>query len=46
MFGEAIDKGLTNSSDTGKVFATKNIHVADLSAVPLPRCSTQMTAYL
>lgn len=39
VFGEAID-------DTGKVFDTDNIHVADLSAVPLPRCSTQMTAYL
>lgn len=46
VFGEAIDKGLTNASDTGKVFGTENIHVADLSAVPLPRCSTQMTAYL
>ncbi|GFH54983.1 choline dehydrogenase [Chaetoceros tenuissimus] len=46
VFGEAIDKGLNCASDTGKVFGTDNIHVADLSAVPLPRCSTQMTAYL
>jgi hypothetical protein len=28
------------------VFGTSNVHVADLSAVPLPRVSPQMTAYL
>lgn len=42
-----IDKGLTGDpSETGKVIGSDNIYVADLSAVPLPRCSTQMTAYL
>jgi hypothetical protein len=43
-----IDKGLTTDpSETGKVIGSDNIYVADLcSAVPLPRCSTQMTAYL
>ncbi len=30
----------------GKVFGTSNLFVADLSIVPLPRVSTQMTAYL
>jgi hypothetical protein len=46
IFGDVIDKGIENSSDTGRVIGSENIHVADLSAVPLPRCSTQMTAYL
>jgi hypothetical protein len=46
IFGDVIDKGLTDSASTGKVFGSENIHVADLSAVPLPRVSTQMTAYL
>ncbi|OEU13942.1 FAD/NAD(P)-binding domain-containing protein [Fragilariopsis cylindrus CCMP1102] len=46
IFGDVIDKGLNDSASTGKVFGSDNIHVADLSAVPLPRVSTQMTAYL
>ena len=46
IFGDVIDKGLDNPKDTGKVFGSDNVYVADLSTVPLPRCSTQMTAYL
>ncbi|NEQ08848.1 MAG: choline dehydrogenase [Moorea sp. SIO1G6] len=46
LFGKAIDKGLDNAIDTGKVYGSANVYVADLSAVPLPRISTQMTAYL
>ena len=46
LFGEVIDKGLDDPSATGKVFDTTNVYVADLSTVPLPRVSTQMTAYL
>lgn len=46
LFGKAIDSGVENPSNTGKVFGTDNIHVADLSTVPLPRVSSQMTAYL
>lgn len=46
VFGKAIDLGLELSQDTGKVFGSENIYVADLSASPLPRVSPQMTAYL
>lgn len=46
LFGKVIDKGEEDASATGRVFGTKNIHVADLSTVPLPRVSTQMTAYV
>jgi len=46
LFGRAIDKGLTNPLHTGKVKGSTNVHVADLSASPLPRISPQMTAYL
>jgi hypothetical protein len=46
IFGDVIDKGIEKPSHTGKVIGSENIHVADLSTVPLPRCSTQMTAYL
>ncbi len=46
LFGEAIDKGLNNPADTGKLFGSNNVYVADLSSVPLPRISPQMTAYL
>ena len=46
IFGDVLDKGTEDSSKTGMVFGSNNIHVADLSAVPLPRISTQMTAYL
>lgn len=46
LFGKAIDRGLAEPRQTGLVFGTSNVHVADLSAVPLPRVSPQMTAYL
>ena len=46
LFGNVIDKVLEDSSLMGKVFGSDNIHVADLFSVPLPRVSTQMTAYL
>jgi len=46
LFGKVIDKGDKDPLDTGKVFDTTNLYVADLSCVPLPRVSTQMTAYL
>ncbi len=46
LFGKAIDTGLENAMDTGKVGGSANVYVADLSAVPLPRISPQMTAYL
>ena len=46
LFGKVIDKGEEDASAAGRVFGTKNIHVADLSTVPLPRVSTQMTAYM
>lgn len=46
VFGKAIDLGLELSQDTGKVFGSQNVYVADLSASPLPRVSPQMTAYL
>jgi len=47
IWGDVIDKGsLANPSVTGKVFNSTNIHVADLSTCPLPRVSTQMSAYL
>ncbi len=45
LFGKAIDKGLDNAMDTGKLYGSANVYVADLSAVPLPRISPQMTAY-
>ncbi|MEM9506867.1 MAG: GMC oxidoreductase [Cyanobacteria bacterium P01_E01_bin.35] len=46
LFGKAIDKGLENHQNTGKVIGSSNVYVANLSASPLPRVSTQMTAYL
>lgn len=46
LFGKAISTGANNPHDTGKVFGASNVHVADLSASPLPRVSSQMTAYL
>ena len=46
LFGKALDKGLEHSQNTGKVYGSTNVHVADLSASPLPRISPQMTAYL
>ncbi len=46
LFGKVIDKGEEDPLATGRVFDTTNIYVADLSTVPLPRVSTQMTAYV
>lgn len=46
LFGKAIDTGLNNETDTGRVFGSANVYVADLASVPLPRISPQMTAYL
>jgi len=47
IWGDVIDTGSTQDpSVTGKVFHSTNIHVADLSTCPLPRVSTQMSAYL
>jgi hypothetical protein len=46
LFGKAIDAGSNNPMDTGKVHGSANVYVADLSSVPLPRVSSQMTAYL
>lgn len=46
LFGEAVNKGEEISSlETGKVYGSENIYVADLSTVVLPRVSPQMTAY-
>lgn len=46
LFGKAIDPGLENEMDTGKLYGSTNVYVADLSSVPLPRVSPQMTAYI
>ncbi|NET58579.1 MAG: hypothetical protein F6K47_21220 [Symploca sp. SIO2E6] len=46
LLGQALDLGEGDRSQTGKVKGSSNVHVADLSAVPLPRISPQMTAYL
>ncbi|SBO43949.1 hypothetical protein [Cyanobium sp. NIES-981] len=46
LFGTALDRGLEDPARTGLVLGSSNIHVADLSAAPLPRVSPQMTAYL
>lgn len=46
LFGKVIDKGEEDPLATGRVFDTSNLYVADLSTVPLPRVSTQMTAYV
>ena len=46
VFGNAVDLGEDDKSQTGKVYGTSNVHVADLSAYPLPCVSPQMTAYL
>jgi hypothetical protein len=46
LFGKAIDTGAIIETDTGKLNGSANVYVADLSSVPLPRISPQMTAYL
>ena len=45
LLGAAIDRGDREPERTGRVRGTSNVHVADLSATPLPRLSPQMTAY-
>lgn len=44
--GRVCDNGEDDTRCTGLVKGSQNVHVADLSAVPLPRISPQMTAYL
>jgi hypothetical protein len=46
ILGEALEDGSSGPGSVGKVKGTANVIVADLSAVPLPRVSPQMTAYL
>lgn len=46
LFGKATDQGIGNPVNTGKLYGSTNVYVADLSSVPLPRISPQMTAYL
>ncbi|NJM67443.1 MAG: choline dehydrogenase [Acaryochloris sp. RU_4_1] len=46
LYGTVLNQGLDHPQDTGKVYGATNIYVADLSSVPLPRVSPQMTAYL
>lgn len=46
LMGGALESGEDEPSKTGKVKGSHNLYVADLSAVPLPRVSPQMTAYL
>ncbi|MDZ8051296.1 MAG: GMC oxidoreductase [Aulosira sp. ZfuVER01] len=46
LFSKAIDPGMNNPANTGKLYGSANVYVADLSSVPLPRVSPQMTAYL
>ncbi len=46
LLGQALDRGEGDRYQTGKVNGSSNVYVADLSAVPLPRISPQMTAYL
>lgn len=46
LFDQVLDLGVKDAAATGKVIGSANVHVADLSAVPLPRVSPQMTAYL
>jgi len=47
LIEKAIDDGANSSTQkTGLVHGCSNVFAADLSIVPLPRCSPQMTAYL
>jgi hypothetical protein len=46
LLGYALETGEKVAGETGKVKGSENVHVADLSAVPLPRVSPQMAAYL
>ncbi|MEM9008690.1 MAG: GMC oxidoreductase, partial [Cyanobacteria bacterium P01_F01_bin.86] len=46
LFSKAIDPGLNDAQKAGIVYGSTNVHVADLSAMSLPRISPQMTAYL
>ncbi|MBD2667033.1 GMC family oxidoreductase N-terminal domain-containing protein [Richelia sinica] len=46
LFNKAIDTGMNNVTNTGKLYGSANVYIADLSTVPLPRISPQMTAYI
>jgi hypothetical protein len=46
LLGYALETGENVARETGKVKGSENVHAADLSAVPLPRVSPRMTAYL
>jgi hypothetical protein len=46
LIGTALNDGEEDGTLTGKVKGLSNLYVADLSAVPLPRVSPSMTAYL
>eukprot|EP00978_Attheya_sp_CCMP212_P033576 scaffold136154_cov57-Attheya_sp.AAC.2 len=46
LIGRALDDGEKDGTLTGKVKGSRNLYVADLSAVSLPRVSPSMTAYL
>jgi GMC oxidoreductase len=46
LLGKALASGEKDPPKTGKVKGSRNLYVADLSAVPLPRVSPSMTAYL
>lgn len=46
MLGAAAEDGSAGPDTVGLVRGTANVVVSDLSAVPLPRVSPQMTAYL
>lgn len=46
VLGHAAEDGSAGPHTVGQVKGSSNVIVADLSAVPLPRLSPQMTAYL
>jgi hypothetical protein len=46
VLGAAAEDGSAGPATVGLVKGTANVVVSDLSAVPLPRVSPQMTAYL
>lgn len=46
VLGAAAEDGSVGPGTVGLVRGTANVVVSDLSAVPLPRVSPQMTAYL
>lgn len=46
ILGDALEDGSAGPRTVGSLKGAANVVVADLSAVPLPRVSPQMTAYL